>query len=121
MDAMSSKFFDDRIKQLDKENSKALVAAAHSSFFETMRTQLSRKDKALIKADIVAILVHLKPELVARVNDLDVYTVPQLNAMVRTIIYDINRIDDLQRQSFLLANDTCRSSSASSLGRICTA
>jgi hypothetical protein len=51
--------------------------------------------KTLIKADIVAILIHLKPELLERVQDLDKYTVAQLNAMVRSIIYDVRRIDAL--------------------------
>ena len=49
----------------------------------------------------MAILIHLKPELLERVQDLDKYTVNQLNAMVRSTIYDTRRIDALLVGNFL--------------------
>lgn len=104
MDAMSSAFFEKEIERLEhyKMKSTAIVpSSSAASFLETMKKQLGRKDKTLIKADIVAILIHLKPELLERVQDLDKYTVTQLNAMVRSTIYDVRRIDALLTENFL--------------------
>ncbi len=80
MDRMTSRFFEDQIRSLEKSvgssSSQAIVRSESSSrFLATMKKQLQRKDKTLVKADIVAILVHLKPELLARVDDLDKFTV----------------------------------------------
>ena len=106
MDAMSSTFFENEIKRLENYRgpvkSSAIVPSKTAvTYLDTMKRQLERKDKTLIKADIVAILIHLKPELLERAQDLDKYTVNQLNAMVRSTIYDVRRIDALLVGNFL--------------------
>ena len=47
------------------------------------------------KADILFTLVKLKPELVKSIDILDTFTVPQLKAMVRSIVHDINRVNGM--------------------------
>ncbi len=68
------------------------LKASTNKLLDIMKKQLKREDKPLIKADIVAIIISLKPELVNEIATLDSYTVKQLNSMLRSIIYDINRI-----------------------------
>jgi len=81
-----------------------------------MKKQIQRKDKTLIKADLVAILVHLRPELLQSIEGLERYTVSQLNAMVRATVYDPERILMLEHGT------SCHLTlSASSPARICTA
>ncbi len=70
------------------------LKASTNKLLDIMKKQLKREEKPLIKADIVAIIISLKPELVNEIATLDSYTVKQLNSMLRSIIYDINRIKE---------------------------
>lgn len=68
------------------------LKASTNKLLEIMKKQLKREDKTLVKADIIAIIISLKPELASQITQLDSYTVKNLNAMLRSIVYDINRI-----------------------------
>ena len=83
-----------QIVPVGKNNKLALknLKASTNKLLDIMKKQLKREDKTLVKADIVAIIISLKPELASELTNLDSYTVKQLNSMVRSIIYDIERI-----------------------------
>ena len=56
---------------------------------DTAIKQLDRDGKTLIKADLIAIIIGLKPEYMNMINELQTkFTVEDLNALIRTIIYD---------------------------------
>ena len=58
-------------------------------YIEIAKKQLDRDGKVLIKADLIAILILLNPELSANVEILQKSsTIEDLNIMIRTIIYD---------------------------------
>ena len=98
MKIMSSRYIDNEIQAIEqfertRDTDRAIVSVnSTNKFLQIMKKQLHRKDKVLVKADIIAILVNLKPELMNSIETLDTYTVLQLNAMIRSIVYDINRI-----------------------------
>jgi hypothetical protein len=79
---------------INSTNKNKLDILRHSTtrLLDIMKKQLERDDKALVKADIIAIIISLKPDLALDINNLDNFTVKQLNTMLRTILYDINRI-----------------------------
>ena len=74
------------------KNKLAIVRHSTKILLDIMKKQLQRDDKALVKSDIIAIIISLKPDLALEVDNLDNFTVKQLNTMLRTILYDINRI-----------------------------
>ena len=74
------------------DNQIVVYKSSTNKLLDIMKKQLQRNDKALVKADIVAIIISLKPELVTELRNLDSFTVKQLNTMLRSIVYDINRI-----------------------------
>lgn len=55
---------------------------------ETAKTQLSREGEALTKADLIAIIIALNPGYMQHLSALKSNTVKDLNALIRTIIYD---------------------------------
>lgn len=101
MKIMSSRYIDNEIQAIEqfertRDTDRAIVSVnSTNKFLQIMKKQLHRKDKVLVKADIIAILVNLKPELMNSIETLDTYTVLQLNAMIRSIVYDINRISTI--------------------------
>jgi hypothetical protein len=59
--------------------------------------QLDRSGKNLVKADLIAIVLSLKPEYITQVDQLQkTFTVEDLNALIRSILYDPERIKALQ-------------------------
>jgi hypothetical protein len=97
MDVMTDKYIEYQIQDFNKD-ALAIASPSTRKFIETMKKLLERKDKPLIKADIVAILISLKPELLNRIEELDTFTVPQLNSMVRATMYDTTRLVEISSQ-----------------------
>jgi hypothetical protein len=67
------------------------VSRPEASLFliDTAIQQLDRNGKTLIKADLIAIIVSLRPEYVNMIEELQTkFTVEDLNSLIRTIIYD---------------------------------
>lgn len=63
---------------------------------EKAKTQLEREGASLVKADLIAILVALEPTLKSSMGKMDEMRVTDLNAMIRSIIYDPKRIMDMR-------------------------
>ncbi len=55
--------------------------------------QIDRNNKTLIKADLIAIILSLKPDYINMINELQTkFTVEDLNSLIRNIIYDPKHI-----------------------------
>ncbi len=55
--------------------------------------QIDRNNKTLIKADLIAIVLSLKPDYINMINELQTkFTVEDLNSLIRNIIYDPKHI-----------------------------
>lgn len=55
----------------------------------TALEQLNRNGKTLIKADLIAMVIALKPQYIHMINELQSkFTVPDLNCLIRTLLYD---------------------------------
>jgi len=68
-----------------------VVTKPEASLFivNTAIQQLDRKGKHLIKADLVALIISLRPEYVNMIEELQTsFTVEDLNSLIRSIIYD---------------------------------
>ncbi len=77
------------------ENDKAMInidsRIVNSNIYviDTAMKQLDRGGKNLIKADLVAIIITLKPNYITMINELQQkMTVDDLNTLIRNIIYD---------------------------------
>ncbi len=56
---------------------------------DTAIQQLDRNSSTLVKADLIAIIISLKPEYLKMINELQTkFTVLDLNSLIRNIIYD---------------------------------
>ena len=59
------------------------------SILQVVEQQLLRKKKPLIKADLVAIIISLRPAYAQYLDELqDTFTVDDLNLLIRSIVYD---------------------------------
>ena len=56
----------------------------------TADNQLNRGGKPLTKADLIAIIVRIDQNKISEIESLNNFTVSDLNALIRTIIYDVN-------------------------------
>jgi hypothetical protein len=65
---------------------------AFLSATEKAKVQLDRSGDALVKADLVAIVLVLEPSMVNRMSKLQEMRVTDLNALIRSIIYDPHRL-----------------------------
>ena len=74
----------------------AIVDAKEAAIFfrvtEKAKQQLDRQGDILVKADLIAILVALDPELKSQFQKLDGMRVTDLNSLIRSIIYDPKRV-----------------------------
>ncbi len=77
------------------ENDKAMInidsRIVNSNIYviDTAMKQLDRGGKNLIKADLVAIIITLKPNYITMIRELqEKMTVDDLNTLIRNIIYD---------------------------------
>jgi len=58
---------------------------------DVAKQQLSRKGKHLIKVDLIAIILTIRPEYIDRIDELQsTFTVDDLNLLIRSIVYDPN-------------------------------
>ena len=85
------------------------VAEARQEIVMIALEQLDRDDKPLQKADLIAIVLALKPEYVHSMDRISKqFTVKELNALIRTIVYDPDRIQQhsqAQHAKHALASD----------------
>jgi len=82
-----------RNKQITQNNQSTKLQKVQQTLIHTAIEQLKREDKVLVKADLVAILISLQPELINQIHHLQTHcTVKDLNALLRTIVYDPKRI-----------------------------
>lgn len=65
---------------------------AFLSATEKAKAQLDRSGDALVKADLIAIVLVLEPSMVNRMSKLQEMRVTDLNALIRSIIYDPHRL-----------------------------
>ena len=89
-----------KIKNIDKAQEKFFINAQKSDVVdyktmnqilhigETAKQQLSRGGNTLTKSDLIAILVRLEPIYRKQLDVLSQYTVSDLNAIIRCVIYD---------------------------------
>ena len=56
----------------------------------TADNQLNRGGKPLTKPDLIAIIVRIDQNKISEIESLNNFTVSDLNALIRTIIYDVN-------------------------------
>lgn len=85
----------DRLVQVQAEiknsNSTALVVhkQGHEKFINTAIQQVERGDKPLTKADLVAVILCMKPEYISKVDEMQAsFTVKDCNALIRNIVYN---------------------------------
>ena len=79
-------------KQLDSGFKTGAVARQQyidlHNIAETAKHQLERNDRPLVKTDLVAILIRLRPENAVRMKEIySNYTIGELNSAIRMIIY----------------------------------
>lgn len=87
----------------------AMVTMGHfqqvNEIAETSKQQLDREGKALTKSDLIAILVALEPSHASNAHTLSTYSVMDLNALIRIVVYDPSRyIATAQPQNDLSQN-----------------
>jgi hypothetical protein len=58
---------------------------------ETAKKQLNREGGPFTKADLIAIVIGLEPSYASNIESLNHYVIKDLNALIRTIIYDPSR------------------------------
>ena len=69
------------------------VVQSGSVLIDTAIAQLDRRGKNLIKADLIAVVLALKPEYVTMLESLQTrFTVEDLNELIRNIVYDPDEI-----------------------------
>ena len=87
----------------NKNNYKQLVLKTQRSIIhliEIAKSQLNREGKSLIKADLIAIILTIRPEYIDRVQDLEsTFTVEDLNLLIRSIIYDTKTYENMITQN----------------------
>lgn len=66
---------------------------------ETAKHQLDRGGTTLTKADLIAIILALDPQIRKDFRQLSELTTSDLNAMIRSIIYDPNRLINVDQLS----------------------
>ena len=74
-------------------NQQQKIVSCFNRYMQTtlniVEQQLLRKKKPLIKADLVAIIISLRPSYAQYIDDLqDNFTVEDLNLLIRSIVYD---------------------------------
>ena len=72
-----------------KQQTEAITQAIHIA--ETAKRQLDREGAPLTKADLVAIVIALKPSNAQHMKTIQEHTVQDLNALIRTLVYDPKR------------------------------
>lgn len=69
------------------------VVQSGSVLIDTAIAQLDRRGKNLIKADLIAVVLTLKPEYITMLESLQTrFTVEDLNELIRNIVYDPDEI-----------------------------
>ena len=90
------------VNSVRDENKNALVNVKEiATFFnatETAKKQLDRSGDSFVKADLIAIVIALQPEMKYKVDKLQEMRLSDLNVLIRSIIYDPNRILSLSEK-----------------------
>lgn len=77
-------------------HSSAIVDANEMNLFlsatETAKSQLDRNGEPLVKVDLIAIAMALQPSLKSRMTRLHEMRVSDLNALIRSIVYDPKKL-----------------------------
>jgi hypothetical protein len=60
---------------------------------ETAKAQLSKGGAPLTKSDLIAICIRMEPAYANKVDQLQQYTVSDLNALIRCIAYDVPELN----------------------------
>jgi hypothetical protein len=87
----------DAIKQIKNTDNEEQSLAVLSNMNNTTRlldlskTQLDREGLGLTKADLIAIIVALEPKYMTMIDEINKNTIPDLNTIIRVIIYDPKR------------------------------
>jgi hypothetical protein len=69
------------------------IVQSGSVLIDTAIAQLDRRGKNLIKADLIAVVLTLKPEYITMLESLQTrFTVEDLNELIRNIVYDPDEI-----------------------------
>jgi len=93
--------------QFDIKKSALAIQNSISQLIDIAKHQLDRKGKNLVKADLIAIILYIRPEFSNRIDELQSsFTVEDLNLLIRSIIYDPNTFEQkLHMSNALLANE----------------
>ena len=88
-------------KLLKTKDAQALIPSEQlSTLFkitETAKTQLDRGGATLTKSDLIAIILALEPQYQKNFKQLGELTASDLNTMIRSIIYNPNRLSSTQK------------------------
>ena len=88
---------------ISKETGHIQSQQKQSILVDTAIKQLDRDGQTLIKADLVAIIIRLKPDYLSQVHKLQTnFTVSDLNSLIRNIIYDPSFITNTTGQNQLV-------------------
>jgi hypothetical protein len=89
---------------IDLKKSALAIQNSISQLIDIAKHQLDRKGKNLIKADLIAIILYIRPEFSNRIDELQSsFTVEDLNLLIRSIIYDPNTFEQkIQMSNALL-------------------
>jgi hypothetical protein len=83
-----------------QSNSHAIVEAKEMHMFlsatEKAKSQLDRNGDPLVKVDLIAIAIALEPTLKSRMSRLHEMRVSDLNALIRSIVYDPRRLMNIE-------------------------
>ena len=91
----------------DLKKSALAIQNSISQLIDIAKHQLDRKGKNLVKADLIAIILYIRPEFSNRIEELQSsFTVEDLNLLIRSIIYDPNTFEQkLQMSNALLVGE----------------
>lgn len=79
------------------------IVLAQSSLLDIAINQVDRGEKQLVKADLIAIILSLKPEYSLQLHELQTqFTVHDLNCLIRTLLYDVSRLKDFGKKDIVI-------------------
>ena len=78
------------IKNSNMEESNIIIKNMNSTtaIVEKSKQQLDRGGEKFTKSDLIAIIIALEPSYSTKIDVIELYTVNDLNAIIRVIIYD---------------------------------
>ena len=70
-----------------------------TKLLDISKEQLDREGLVLTKKDLIAVIIALEPSYATKLNEINKNTVPDLNAIIRVIIYDPNRYSNASQNT----------------------